>query len=236
VPAKRKSLEPLQEKLGYRFKDENLLAVALTHVSASKAADGQHYQRLEFLGDRVLGLTVAEYLFIHFRQSAEGELSRRLSETVRRESCAQVAQDWDIGPFIKLGAGEAHSGERRNAAILGDVCEAIIGAVFMDGGYDAAKALVERSFADILSAAGRVTRDPKSALQEWAQGNGWPAPTYDVLEQQGPDHAPMFKISVAVKDRPGASGVGPSKRMAEQAAARTLLLREGVWTDNNDNS
>jgi ribonuclease-3 len=233
VASRKKSLEPLQERLGYQFRNPDLLHAALTHVSAAKSPSGENYQRLEFLGDRVLGLTIAEKLYLTFPRSAEGELSRRLSELVRRESCAEVAIAWDVGPYVKLGAGEAHSGERRNVTILADICEAIIGAVFLDGGYDQAKALVERSFADLMTKPRQALRDPKSALQEWAQGQGWPAPTYAVVEQSGPDHAPKFRIAVKVRDKDSAFGSGASKRVAEQAAARSLLLREGVWTEED---
>nr|WP_210278735.1 ribonuclease III [Microvirga flocculans] len=217
-------------RLGYRFGKPELLDEALTHVSAPQAA-GQSYQRLEFLGDRVLGLAIAELLFKTFPGAPEGELSRRLAELVRRESCAEIAIAWDVGPYLKLGAGEAHSGERRNQTILADVCEAIIGAVFLDGGYEAASALVERAFQPLLAAPRRPLRDPKSALQEWAQGRGLPPPTYSVVEQTGPDHAPKFRVVVKVQGTDNEFGVGTSKRIAEQAAARSLLLREAVWTE-----
>jgi len=230
VARRKPNLDELLKKLGYRFEKPGLLDEALTHVSAPQAA-GQSYQRLEFLGDRVLGLAIAELLFKTFPNAPEGELSRRLAELVRRESCAEIAIAWDVGPYLKLGAGEAHSGERRNQTILADVCEAIIGAVFIDGGYDAARALVERSFQPLLEAPRRPLRDPKSALQEWAQGRGLPPPTYSVAEQTGPDHAPKFRVMVKVKGAEGEFGQGTSKRIAEQAAARSLLLREGVWTE-----
>nr|WP_210381362.1 ribonuclease III [Microvirga zambiensis] len=217
-------------KLGYRFEKPELLDEALTHVSAPQSG-GQSYQRLEFLGDRVLGLAIAELLFRTFPTAPEGELSRRLAELVRRESCAEIAIAWDVGPYLKLGAGEAHSGERRNQTILADVCEAIIGAVFLDGGYEAASDLVERSFQELLEAPRRPLRDPKSALQEWAQGRGLPPPTYSVVEQVGPDHAPKFRVVVKVKGADNEFGSGTSKRIAEQAAARSLLMREGVWTE-----
>ncbi len=229
--ARRKpNLDELLKKLGYRFEKAELLDEALTHVSAPQSG-GQSYQRLEFLGDRVLGLAIAETLHKTFPGASEGELSRRLAELVRRESCAEVAISWDVGTYLKLGAGEAHAGERRNPTILADVCEAIIGAVFLDGGYEAAKALVERSFQDLLAAPRRPLRDPKSALQEWAQGRGLPPPTYTIVEQMGPDHAPKFRVMVKVKGAESEFGLGTSRRVAEQAAARSLLLREGVWTE-----
>ncbi len=231
--ARRKpNLDELLNKLGYRFEKSELLDEALTHVSAPQAG-GQSYQRLEFLGDRVLGLAIAELLFKTFPGAPEGELSRRLAELVRRESCAEIAIAWDVGPYLRLGAGEAHSGERRNQTILADVCEAIIGAVFIDGGYEAARALVERSFQELLEAPRRPLRDPKSALQEWAQGRGLPPPTYSVVEQIGPDHAPKFRVVVKVKGAENEFGSGTSKRIAEQAAARSLLMKEGVWTEED---
>ena len=231
--ARRKpNLDELLKKLGYSFEKPELLDEALTHVSAPQAG-GQSYQRLEFLGDRVLGLAIAELLFRTFPGAPEGELSRRLAELVRRESCAEIATAWDVGPYLKLGAGEAHAGERRNQTILADVCEAIIGAVFLDGGYEAARDLVERAFQELVEAPRRPLRDPKSALQEWAQGRGLPPPTYSVVEQIGPDHAPKFRVVVKVKGAESEFGSGTSKRIAEQAAARSLLLREGVWTEED---
>jgi ribonuclease III len=231
VSRRKPNVDELIRKLGYRFERADLLEEALTHVSAP-GAGGQSYQRLEFLGDRVLGLAIAEMLNAAFPGAPEGELSRRLAELVRRESCAEIAVSWDVGPHVKLGAGEAQSGERKNLAILADVCEAIIGAVFLDGGYDAAKDLIARSFRELLDAPRRPLRDPKSALQEWAQGQGLPAPTYVVVEQTGPDHAPKFRVMVKVKGKDSEFGLGASKRIAEQAAARSLLLREGVLTEN----
>jgi ribonuclease-3 len=230
VTRRKPNLDELLKKLGYRFEKPELLDEALTHVSAPQAA-GQSYQRLEFLGDRVLGLAIAELLYRTFPGAPEGELSRRLAELVRRESCAEIAIAWDVGPYLKLGAGEAHSGERRNQTILADVCEAIIGAAFLDGGYEAASQLVERAFQPLLEAPRRPLRDPKSALQEWAQGRGLPPPTYAVVEQTGPDHAPKFRVVVRVQGTENEFGLGTSKRIAEQAAARSLLLREGVWTE-----
>jgi ribonuclease-3 len=230
VARRKPNLDELLNKLGYRFENPALLDEALTHVSAPKA-DGQSYQRLEFLGDRVLGLAIADLLYRTFPGAPEGELSRRLAELVRRESCAEIAIMWDVGPYLKLGAGEAHAGERRNQTILADVCEAIIGAAFLDGGYKAARTLVERAFQPLLEAPRRPLRDPKSALQEWAQGRGLPPPTYSIVEQTGPDHAPRFRVMVKVKGAETEFGLGTSKRIAEQAAARSLLMREGVWTE-----
>lgn len=221
-------LGALEARLGYVFTHEELLARALTHVSAAAPS----YQRLEFLGDRVLGLCVAEMLYVAYPDATEGELSRRLSDLVRRESCADVAIAWDIGPHLTLGSGEMHSGGRRNRAILADACEAILGAVFLDGGYAAARGLVERAFAERLTAARQPLRDPKTALQEWAQGRGLPTPTYELVDRSGPDHAPTFQVAAKVPGLAGAIGRGASKRAAEQDAAQSLLAREGVWREN----
>jgi ribonuclease III len=231
VPKRLPKVETLQERLGYTFNDLSLLVQALTHVSAPGRAGKTSYQRLEFLGDRVLGLAVAELLYASFPKAAEGELSHRLSELVRRESCAHVALAWDIGSYLKLGAGEAQSGGRRNLAILADVCESVIGAVFLDGGYEAARLLVERGFSDLLSSPHKPAKDPKSVIQEWAQGRGLPPPTYALVEQTGPDHAPHFQVAVSVKGLANGIGFGTSKRAAEQDAARSLLTREGVWRE-----
>ena len=226
--------ETLQERLGYTFKDMDLLVRALTHVSAPAGAGKSNYQRLEFLGDRVLGLAVAELLYAAYPKATEGELSHRLSELVRRESCAQVALSWDVGSYLKLGAGEAQSGGRGNLAILADVCESIIGAVFLDGGFEAARALVERGFAELLASPRRPAKDPKSVVQEWAQGRGLPPPTYALVEQTGPDHAPRFAVAVKVQGLENGIGFGASKRAAEQEAARSLLIREGVWREEEE--
>jgi ribonuclease-3 len=233
VARRKAGYDALEERLGYWFTNRDLLVRSLTHVSAAAGVGAESYQRLEFLGDRVLGLAVAELLFTAYPTAPEGELSQRLSELVRRESCAEVALSWELGPHLKLGGGEVQSGGRKNQAILADACEAIIGAVFLDGGYDAAKRVIERSFTPLLTAPRRPLRDPKSVLQEWAQGKGLPTPTYALLEQIGPDHAPQFRVMVKVKGTEGGFGLGASKRAAQQEAARSLLIREGVWTEDD---
>ena len=220
----------LEARIGHSFTNRALLDEALTHVSGGVSS----YQRLEFLGDRVLGLSVADLLHRAYPGASEGELSQRLADLVRRETCAEVAALWDVGPHLRLGAGEVHAGARRNATILADACEAIIGAVFLDAGYETARALVERSFGAHVAAPRRPLRDPKTALQEWAQGRGLPTPTYVLLGRSGPDHAPEFRIAAQVGGLADGVGQGASKRAAEQEAARNLLVREGVWTTTPD--
>lgn len=221
------ALEVLETRLGHGFADRSLLVQALTHMSRADDRNGS-YQRLEFLGDRVLGLAVADMLYAAVPGADEGELSRRLAGLVRRETCAAVAESWDIGPHLVLGQGEIQGGGRRNATILADVCEAILGAVFLDAGYAAAKAIVQRSFRPDRATDTPRGRDPKSALQEWAMGRGLPIPSYAVVERAGPDHAPVFRIAVSVEGLAPGEGEGSSKRLAEQEAARAVLAREGL--------
>lgn len=228
----RRAATPLEETIGYRFKDPALLDRALTHISALKGQGRVgSYQRLEFLGDHVLGLAVSEMLFVAFPKADEGELSRRLADLVRRETCADVARAIDLGAALRLGASEARAGGRAKAAILADVCESLIGAVFLDGGYAAAKAFVDRFWAERMRKPARPLRDPKTVLQEWAQGRGLPTPAYREVERTGPHHDPVFRVAVSLPDRDPAEGRGRSKRAAEQAAAAALLAREGVRSD-----
>ncbi len=225
----------LETTIGYSFTDPALLEQALTHISALKGEGrGASYQRLEFLGDHVLGLAISEMLFRAFPRANEGELSRRLADLVRRESCADVARTIDLGAALRLGASEASAGGRLRVAILADVCESLIGAVFLDGGYEAASAFVERFWSDRMRAPARPLRDPKTILQEWAQAHGLPTPSYREIERTGPHHDPEFRVAVTLPNREAAEGKGRSKRAAEQAAAAAMLSREGVRADRND--
>jgi ribonuclease III len=228
----KRAATPLETTIGYRFADEALLERALTHISALKGQSRTgSYQRLEFLGDHVLGLAISEMLFAAFPKADEGELSRRLADLVRRETCADFARTIDLGAALRLGASEIRSGGRSRIAILADVCESLIGAVFLDGGYVAAKALVERFWAERMRKPVRPLRDPKTVLQEWAQARGLPTPSYREVERTGPHHSPEFRVAVTLPNRGPAEGKGRSKRAAEQAAAAALLEREGVGAD-----
>jgi ribonuclease-3 len=233
---RRRGTGGFEDRIGYRFKDPALLEQALTHISALTGARNRagSYQRLEFLGDHVLGLVVSDMLFRAFPKADEGEMSRRLADLVRKEACADVARSIDLGSAIRLGASESNAGGRGRAAILADVCEALIGAVFIDGGYPAAAELIQRLWEARMRAPARPLRDAKTILQEWAQARGLPTPAYREVERKGPDHDPVFRVTVELPDRATAEGLGRSKRAAEQAAAAAMLSREGVKPDRRD--
>jgi ribonuclease III len=229
---KAKDWGALEERIGYRFTDRTLLERAMTHISAlSGGSRTNSYQRLEFLGDHVLGLVISDMLYKAYPKANEGELSRRLADLVRKETCAEVAKAMDLGPALKLGSSESHAGGRLRTTILADVCESLIGAVFLDGGYLASEALVDRFWKERMLKPLRPLRDPKTMLQEWAQARGLPTPAYRELARTGPHHKPKFRIAVELPDRPPAEGLGTSKREAEQAAAAEMLLTVGVAAD-----
>jgi len=226
----------LEERIGYRFTDVALLDSALSHISALKGARNRagSYQRLEFLGDHVLGLVISDMLFRAFPKADEGELSRRLADLVRKETCAEIARTIDLGAAIRLGSSEANAGGRTRPAILADVCEALIGAVYLDGGFAAAEALVGRLWAARMQTKAQPLRDPKTVLQEWAQARGLPTPAYREIARTGPDHDPEFRVAVQLPRLAPAEGSGRSKRAAEQAAAAAMMAREGVKPDRID--
>jgi ribonuclease-3 len=231
---RRRNTAEFEERIGYRFKNAALLEQALSHISALAGNRAGSYQRLEFLGDHVLGLIVSDMLFRTFPRAEEGELSRRLADLVRKETCADVARSIDLGAAIRLGASESNAGGRNRTAILADVCEALIGAVFVDGGYPAASTLIEHLWEERMRTPARPLRDAKTVLQEWAQARGLPTPSYREVERKGPDHNPEFRVAVELPDRAPAEGLGRSKRAAEQAAAAAMLAREGVKAERAD--
>lgn len=229
----------LAEIIGHAFTRPELLVTAITHPSATgrgrakrqrrstkaaaieaKQADNQ---RLEFLGDRVLGLIVAEMLFATFPVEDEGALAKRLAALVRQEGLAQVAHNLGFGRFLTLSKGEEESGGRDNPATLADACEAIIGALYLDGGIDCARLFVERHWRPMMSADLNPPQDAKTALQEWAQAAGLSLPRYTVIRSEGPPHDPVFEVEAGVSGHPPTRGTGRSKRAAEQAAATQLL-------------
>lgn len=224
-----------EKALGYRFADRGLLKRALTHASVrSQRSGGEDNERLEFLGDRVLALAIAELLVEIDPAATEGELARLFNRLVRKETCAKVGRDLGIGEVLILSTSENESGGRKKDTILADACEALLGAIFIEAGFAPARDCVRRLWMPLIEAARQTRIDPKSALQEWAQGRGQALPRYAEIERVGPDHAPRFRSEVLVGDLSPAEGEGASKRAAEQAAAAILLRREGVWRQAED--
>ena len=224
----RAALADLEARLGYKFRDPELAARALTHLSAAASgAEGrlESYQRLEFLGDRVLGLAIAQMLYEAYPQASEGALSMRLAALVRRETCAEVAREWEVGAQIVLGPGEAHAGGRKKAAILSDICESLIGAVFVEAGFEAARQVIAGSWRARMHAAAEPERDAKTAMQEWAQARALSAPRYVEIARCGPPHAPQFTMQVSLEGFEPVQASAPSKRAAEQAAAQAFMAR-----------
>jgi len=228
-----KNHDKLQFRLGYKFADPDLLDRALTHSSAVSPAKRieRSYQRLEFLGDRVLGLVVADMLYRRYPKANEGELSRTLNTLVRKETCAIIARQLDLGSEMNLGDSEARTGGAEKDAILGDVTEAVIGAIYCDGGLAKAYEFVERLFEEFLADGSANKADAKTTLQEWAQARGLEPPSYTQTARSGPDHAPQFTITVTLGDFETLSATGPSKKIAEHKAAEAFLIRQQVWKE-----
>jgi ribonuclease-3 len=235
-PSAKAAAKIIEQRIGHTFADPSLLATAFTHVSALKSARNRadSYQRLEFLGDHVLGLIVSDMLYRAFPKADEGELSKRLADLVRREACADVARSLGLDEAIKLGSVGAGASARLRKSVLGDICEAVIGAIFLDGGYKASVAFVESNWTERMRKPVRPLRDPKTVLQEWAQGKGLPTPSYREVERTGPHHDPQFRVVVELPGLKPAEGIGGSKRAAEKVAATAMLAREGVKGGNDD--
>ncbi len=210
--------------IGYSFGQTELLVRALTHASISSGTRPDN-QRLEFLGDRVLGLVMAEALLAKDVAAAEGILAPRFNALVRKETCADVARQIDLGSVLKLGKSEMVSGGRRKEALLGDAMEALIAAVYLDGGFEAARDFILHHWGARIDGVEADARDAKTALQELVQAKGDVPPIYEVTKRSGPDHAPQFTIEVRLQSGESAVAQAGSKRQAEQAAAKALLER-----------
>ncbi len=217
-------LREFQDRLGHTFAKPELLIRAVTHSSMSSPHRDDN-QRLEFLGDRVLGLVMAEALLQADVNAPEGLLAPRFNALVRKETCADVARQIDLGAVLKLGRSEMLTGGRRKEALLGDAMEAVIAAIYVDAGFEAAKARVVALWGGRITDVEDDARDAKTALQEWAQAQGEPPPTYTEVARTGPDHAPIFTIQARLQSGASEQAQAPSKRQAEQAAAKTLLAR-----------
>jgi ribonuclease-3 len=223
------NLDELEALIRHRFANRTLLEQSVTHASARAARTAAHdNERLEFLGDRVLGVVVAELLLETQPAASEGELARRFNKLVRRETCAEVARRLDLPAFLRLGDGEVASGGRAKENILADACEALLGALYLDAGFETTRTLVREFWRPLLDAAAPVPADPKTALQEWAQGRALGLPRYREIARSGPPHAPQFTTEVAIEGIAAAIGTGSSRRASEQAAARAMLEREGL--------
>jgi ribonuclease III len=219
----------IEARIGRSFRKKALLREALTHSSAAEGKSNKaDYERLEFLGDRVLGLVVSEHLFALYPKEGEDKLAPRFNALVNRDACARAARRADLGPALVLSPSEARTGGREKDTILADACEALIAALYLDGGLKAAREFIETFWAEEFVASGEAPQDPKTALQEWAAQRKRPNPRYDVIERSGPDHAPRFVVEASVEGLDAMRGEGGSKRDAEREAARALLNAVGV--------
>ncbi|MDP6108923.1 MAG: ribonuclease III [Rhodospirillales bacterium] len=220
----------LEKALEYSFSSPDLLSLALTHSSMAKsrAERDQTNQRLEFLGDRVLGLVVAGMIYEAFPNEEEGAMARRHTALVRKETLARMAGKLDLGGYIMMAPSEEYGGGRENASLLADTCEAIIAALFLDGGLETAEAFIRRHWTELMAEDLKPPRDAKTALQEYAQSKGMNLPIYREVSRDGPPHDPVFKIEVSIEGEEALHGKGRSKRHAEQKAASALLLKLGV--------
>lgn len=214
----------LEQALGYTFQDPTLLQKALTHPSFLKTKRSSFFERAEFLGDRVLGLTICDFLFRHFPQEAEGAMAKRFAYLVRKETLAQIALSIHLGDHLVLSSGESKGGARSNTSILGDSLEALLGAIYLDAGFLRVQSIILELWDSVFAGLGDVSyTDAKSALQEWIQQKGLPLPVYTIIDVVGPDHAPTFHVEVTCESLSSVVGEGSSKKNAEQAAAQILL-------------
>ena len=223
-------LRVFQGRIGHVFAKPEHLIRAVTHASISSSTRPDN-QRLEFLGDRVLGLVMAEALLFADSGASEGLLAPRFNALVRKEACADVAREWGLGEVMKLGRSEMMSGGRRKEALLGDAMEALIAAVYLDGGYQAARSMVLRLWGERIAGVETDARDAKTALQEWAQARAMLPPTYVEAGREGPDHQPIFTVAVRLDSGEVEQASAGSKRQAEQQAARALLARMEAKND-----
>lgn len=215
-------LTAFAQRIGHDFARPELLVRAVTHSSISSATRPDN-QRLEFLGDRVLGLVMAEALLAADKSASEGQLAPRFNALVRKEACADVARQVDLGSVLKLGRSEMLTGGRKKEALLGDAMEAVIAAVYLDAGFEAARAMILRLWGKRIANVEPDARDAKTSLQEWAQARGLPPPSYEEISRDGPDHAPVFTIRAQLSTGEAAEARAGAKRQAEQAAAKALL-------------
>ena len=222
-----KPIDDLQEKIQYRFTDQELLRVALTH---SSTGEKNNYERLEFLGDRVLGLVIASLLFERFPDEKEGDLAKRLASLVQGRTLAKLSAQISLGDYIYFSDAEAAAGGAENDHILADVFESVIGALYLDGGFKECQRLIDTYWKNILHTMEEPPQHPKTAIQEWAQAKGLPLPLYEIIGQTGPDHAPEFQVRLIVKGHEEIMATGRSRAEAEKRAAAEFM--SGVPKEN----
>jgi ribonuclease-3 len=220
----------LEEKTGHAFLDAERLQRALTHASARSHASPD-YERLEFLGDRVLGLVIAELLYRQYPDAAEGELSRRLNALVNAETCAEIAEEIGLHHLIRAGSEIRTLSGRKRVNLRADAMESLIAVIYLEGGLGAARSFIMRYWEQRSKAETAARRDAKTELQEWAHQVSGKPPAYEIEGREGPDHDPVFRVTVRIDGYDPAQGTGRAKREAEQAAAAAILLREGVWRE-----
>ncbi|MCE7030719.1 ribonuclease III [Jiella avicenniae] len=230
---RERSLDELEQRIGVPIRDKERFERALTHSSLSSEGGAKSYERLEFLGDRVLGLVIAERLFGQFPDADEGELSLRLNALVSADACAEIADEIGLFDYVRQGSDLKKLKGERTRNIRADLVESLIAAIYLGEGLETARDFVTRHWGERLDADVVARRDPKTALQEWAHQRGPAAPRYETIDRSGPDHEPVFTIRVAVEGVEPAEGQGRSKRIAEQEAAAAVLRREGIWKDRD---
>ena len=223
----------LETTAGLAFRDPERLRRALTHGSARAKDAGIDYERMEFLGDRVLGLVVAEFLYQSYPEASEGELSLRLNAMVNAETLASISEEIGLPELITTGSEMKTLTGRKRVNLRADALESLIAAIYLEGGLDAARNFIARHWFARPVALAAARRDPKTELQEWAHVAGGGVPAYVIESREGPDHDPLFTVSVHLNGFEPARGAGRTKRQAEQAAATAVLIREGVWKEES---
>jgi ribonuclease III len=220
----------LVERIGYQFRDPELLTRALTH-SSYREQNGHDYEALEFLGDRVLGLIVADELYRRDPHMSEGELTQSLKSLVRTETLAEVAGELGLAEALRAEKRGSTNSVRASVNVLADACEALIAAIYLDAGLEAARSFIRLHWKDRFDSVRLDIKDPKTTLQEWTGARALAGPVYEVVTRRGPQHEPTFVVDVTIENYNPARGEGRSKRQAEQEAARALLIREGIWVE-----
>lgn len=225
------SISDLEKTIHHVFKDKSLIETALTHASSSRS---NNYERIEFLGDRVLGLIIAEYLYKHFPKEQEGALAKRLAALVQGSMLAEIAQDIDLGQYIQFSESEKAAGGADNMHLLADVFESMIGALYLDAGFEPCRILIEKYWADRFDKMVTPPMHPKTTVQEWAQSQSLPLPLYTIIDQTGPDHAPIFIIELSIEGFESVRAQGKSRQAAEKESAIKFIKQHIKTADEHE--